>query len=162
MMRIVVERDGILNLVPVVLDPETPEDHRRAIAEFYSLDDPDFAGWCRRVHTQIPGLYPAKIVFAGAQLEAFRRNEREMQALLGANRAVARGYHGEIRGAFEAHQAAMAAAGEGLAVGHRFAPCVTVVSRRAISGELAAASLRGSDEAALSLASPLVSLRRAD
>jgi hypothetical protein len=59
-----------------------------------------------------------EVVLAGAQLKAVRRHEREMQALLGADRAVARGHHGEIGGAFEAHHAAMAAAGIGFGFGH--------------------------------------------
>ena len=40
----------------------------------------------------------------------FGDEEREMQALLGADRAVAGGHHGHVGGAFEAHLAAMAAA----------------------------------------------------
>src|SRR6267378_2500716 len=63
-----------------------------------------------------------QIVLAGAELKTLRRQEREMQALLGADRAVAGGHHRKIGGAFEAHQAAMAAAGIGLRVGHRSAP----------------------------------------
>src|ERR1700738_4303086 len=63
-----------------------------------------------------------QIVLAGAQHKAVRREEGEVQALLGADRTVARGYHREIAGAFEAHHAAMAAAGVGLAVRHRSAP----------------------------------------
>src|ERR1700729_1188527 len=60
----------------------------------------------------------AQIFHAGAELKALRREEREMQSLLGADRAVARGHRGEVGGAFEPHHAAMAAAGVGLAVGH--------------------------------------------
>src|SRR5665213_1365174 len=37
-----------------------------------------------------------QIVLAGAQLKALRRQEREMQALLGADRAIARGDHRKI------------------------------------------------------------------
>ena len=63
-------------------------------------------------------IFP-QVFLAGAELKALWRNKREMQALLGADRAVAGGDHGEIGGAFEAHLAAMAAAGQGFAVGHR-------------------------------------------
>src|SRR3984893_2052255 len=59
-----------------------------------------------------------QILVAGAELKALRRQEREMQPLLGADRAVARRHHGKIAGAFEPNLAAMAAAGEGFLVGH--------------------------------------------
>src|SRR5882672_11473174 len=68
-----------------------------------------------------------QIVLAGAELKTLRRQEREMQPLLGADRAVAGGHHGKIGGAFETHQPAMAAAGIDLDTGHRSAPCVAVV-----------------------------------
>ncbi|HUB96034.1 MAG TPA: NAD(P)-dependent oxidoreductase [Stellaceae bacterium] len=63
-MRIVVEEDAILRAVPVVLDPRTAEEHCRATADFYEFDEPDFPGWLARVRQQIPGLFPAEIVFA--------------------------------------------------------------------------------------------------
>ena len=63
-------------------------------------------------------IFP-QVVFAGAELKTCRREKSEMQTPLGADRAVARGHHREIRGAFETHQAAMAAAGIGFAVRHR-------------------------------------------
>ncbi len=63
----------------------------------------------------------AQIVLAGAKLKTLRRQECEMQALLGADRAVAGGDHGKVGGAFETHHAAMAAAGVGLGIGHRSA-----------------------------------------
>src|SRR6202035_3952375 len=69
-------------------------------------------------------IFP-KIVLAGAQHKTLRRHEGEMQALLGADRAVACGHHGEICGAFKAHHAAMAAAGVGPFVGHRSASFLT-------------------------------------
>src|ERR1700689_870470 len=63
-----------------------------------------------------------QIILAGAQLETLRRQEREVQALLGADRAIARGHHCQIAGAFKPHHAAVAAAGVGLGEGHRSAP----------------------------------------
>ena len=60
-----------------------------------------------------------QVVFAGAELKARGREKGKVQAALGADRAVARRHHREIRGAFETHQAAMAAAGQGFGVGHR-------------------------------------------
>jgi hypothetical protein len=52
----------------------------------------------------------------------FGRHESEMQALLGADRAIAGGHHGKVGGAFETHQPAMAATGKGSRVGHRRTP----------------------------------------
>src|SRR5271156_2454060 len=74
-MRIIVEEDAILRAVPVVLDPRTSADHCRATAEFYEFDEPDFSGWLARVRQQIPGLFPAEVVFA--------RDEADMAAKIG-------------------------------------------------------------------------------
>jgi len=67
MVRILVEDDPYLRMVPAILDPDAPDDHRKAIADFVSHDVADFAGWCRRVQQTIPGLYPAKVEFAYEQ-----------------------------------------------------------------------------------------------
>jgi phosphoglycerate dehydrogenase-like enzyme len=64
MTRIVIEEDHFLKIVPVVLDPATPEAHRRAVADFFAHDEPDFLGWCGRLQRRLPGLYPAEVVFA--------------------------------------------------------------------------------------------------
>jgi lactate dehydrogenase-like 2-hydroxyacid dehydrogenase len=64
MTRIVIEEDHFLKIVPVVLDPATPEAHRRAVAEFFAHDEPDFLGWCGRLQQRLAGLYPAEVVFA--------------------------------------------------------------------------------------------------
>jgi phosphoglycerate dehydrogenase-like enzyme len=68
-MILLVEDDAILRIIPVVLDPDTAEAHRAAVADFFAHDEPDFAGWCRRLHQSIPGLYPAKVVFAQDQAD---------------------------------------------------------------------------------------------
>jgi phosphoglycerate dehydrogenase-like enzyme len=84
MIRIVVEKDGILNLAPVILDPATPAEHRSALASFYGFDVPpdvpDFDSWCARVRAQIPGLFPAKVIFAA--------DEAQLRAQLGEADAV--------------------------------------------------------------------------
>lgn len=64
MTRIVIEEDHFLKIVPVVLDPTTPEAHRRAVADFFAHDEPDFLGWCGRLQRRLPGLYPAEVTFA--------------------------------------------------------------------------------------------------
>src|SRR6476620_8682002 len=72
-----------------------------------------------------------QVFLAGAELEALRVEEGEMQPLLGADRAVAGGDHRKVAGAFEAHLAAMAAAGIGLAVGHFYTPLLCFPKVRA-------------------------------
>jgi phosphoglycerate dehydrogenase-like enzyme len=68
-MILLVEDDAILRIIPVVLDPDTAGPHRAAVADFFAHDEPDFAGWCRRLHQRTPGLYPAKVVFAQDQAD---------------------------------------------------------------------------------------------
>jgi phosphoglycerate dehydrogenase-like enzyme len=63
-MLVLVEDDAVLRSVRVALDPATPAEQRRAVADWYSFDEPDFDGWLDRVRQQIPGLYPATVVFA--------------------------------------------------------------------------------------------------
>lgn len=62
MTRIVIEKDPALRLAAAVLDPSFPEDGRRAYADFLAHDEPDFFGWCDRLHARIPGLFPAEVV----------------------------------------------------------------------------------------------------
>lgn len=64
MTRIVIEEDHFLKIVPVVLDPATPEAHRRAVVDFFAHDEPDFLGWCDRLRRRLGGLYPAEVTFA--------------------------------------------------------------------------------------------------
>src|SRR6476469_6956043 len=66
-MRIVVENDHFLKILAVMLDPETPEEHRRAVADFFAHDVPDFFSWCEDFRAAIPGLYPARVEFAADQ-----------------------------------------------------------------------------------------------
>jgi phosphoglycerate dehydrogenase-like enzyme len=80
MIRVLVESDAILRVVPVILDPTTSEDHQRAITDFFAFDEPDFAGWLRRVRQQLPGLYPAEVQFA--------RDQNELKAKIGEADAV--------------------------------------------------------------------------
>jgi lactate dehydrogenase-like 2-hydroxyacid dehydrogenase len=69
MIRLIVEADAVLRIVPVILDPATPAEHQRAVADFFAHDAPDFAGWCDRLRQEIPGLYPADVVFAADQAD---------------------------------------------------------------------------------------------
>ena len=90
MTRIVIEEDHFLKIVPVVLDPATPQAHCRAVADFFAHDEPDFPGWCARLRQRLPGLYPAEVMFAadaadlaekiaqtdGIVVESFRIDEK--------------------------------------------------------------------------------------
>jgi glyoxylate reductase len=69
MTRIVIEEDHFLKIVPVVLDPAIPEAHRRAVADFFAHDEPDFLGWCGRLQQRLPGLYPAQVTFAADEAD---------------------------------------------------------------------------------------------
>ncbi len=80
MIRILVESDAILRIVPVILDPATPAEHCRAITDFFAFDEPDFAGWCRRVQQKLPGLYPAAVEFV--------RDDGELGAGIGTADAI--------------------------------------------------------------------------
>lgn len=64
MVRILVEDDDYLRIVPTMLDPAVPEERRRAIADFVRHDVSDFARWCRDLWQTIPDLYPATVEFA--------------------------------------------------------------------------------------------------
>jgi phosphoglycerate dehydrogenase-like enzyme len=69
MIRILVESDHFLKIIPAILDPETPAEHQRAVADFFAHDVPDFPGWCGSFRAGIPGLYPAQVEFAADQAE---------------------------------------------------------------------------------------------
>jgi phosphoglycerate dehydrogenase-like enzyme len=66
---IVVEDDPFTRLIPIVLDPDSPEERRAAFADFMAHDEPDFDGWTRRVREGSPGLYPAEVRMVSAQDE---------------------------------------------------------------------------------------------
>lgn len=66
-MRILVEHDHFLRILAVILDPEAPEEHRRAVADFQAHDIPDFVERCDQLQREIAGLYPAEVRFAQDQ-----------------------------------------------------------------------------------------------
>jgi len=65
-MRIVVEEDHFLKILPVILDPDTPDEHQRAVADFFAHDI-DLLKWCVEFRQRIIGLYPAKVTFVKSQ-----------------------------------------------------------------------------------------------
>jgi glycerate dehydrogenase len=64
-IQLVVEWDHFLRILAVILDPQAPDEHRLAVADFVAHDIPDFAGRCERFRREIPGLFPAQVRFAG-------------------------------------------------------------------------------------------------
>src|SRR5262249_37819670 len=69
MTRIVIEEDHFLKIIPVVLDPAAPDAHRRAVADFFAHDEPDFLSWCDCLQRRLPGLYPADVIFAADEAD---------------------------------------------------------------------------------------------
>jgi len=58
---LVVEDDRFLRVVGVVLDPNTSSERCAAYADFFAHDEPDFAGYCKRVRARAAALYPAEV-----------------------------------------------------------------------------------------------------
>lgn len=69
MPTLLIEEDHFLKIVPVILDPDIPDAHRRAVADFFVHDIRDFPGWCAALRARMPGLYPMKIVWAANQAD---------------------------------------------------------------------------------------------
>jgi phosphoglycerate dehydrogenase-like enzyme len=69
MPTLLIEEDHFLKIVPVILDPDIPDAHRRAVADFFAHDVPDFLGWCAVLRARMPGLYPTRVVWAADQAD---------------------------------------------------------------------------------------------
>jgi phosphoglycerate dehydrogenase-like enzyme len=72
-LTILIEEDHFLKIVPVILDPETSPAHQQAVADFFAHDVPDFPGWCARLRARLPGLYPARVLWAASQADLVAR-----------------------------------------------------------------------------------------
>jgi phosphoglycerate dehydrogenase-like enzyme len=68
-MRIVIESDHYLKIVPVMLGAATPREHATAVADFFAHDVPDFLSWCEQFRMRIPELAQAEIAFAEDQAQ---------------------------------------------------------------------------------------------
>jgi glyoxylate reductase len=66
---IVIEDDPFLRVMQLVLDPDTSAERFAAFADFFSHDEPDFAGYCARVRARAPGLFPARVRLVDTQDE---------------------------------------------------------------------------------------------
>jgi phosphoglycerate dehydrogenase-like enzyme len=61
--RIVVENDVFTRLLEVILDPDCSSEKRRAFADFFAHDLPDFDGWIAQLRARNPALFPADVVY---------------------------------------------------------------------------------------------------
>ena len=71
MPTIVIQDDVIIRTAQVILDPDTDPERQAAIADYFSVDVPDFMGWCANVRKTIPGLFPSRVINVASQ-EDFR------------------------------------------------------------------------------------------
>jgi phosphoglycerate dehydrogenase-like enzyme len=69
---LVVEDDHFTRLVQVVLDPTTLAERRRAFADFFAHDEPDFEGWCERLRSRVGSLFPADVRLIAGQGDLLR------------------------------------------------------------------------------------------
>jgi glyoxylate reductase len=73
MIKLVIEKDHFLQVMPVILDPTTSNEQRDAWSNFFAHDVPDFLGWCGQMQGRLPGLFPAAITFAEDQADLRRQ-----------------------------------------------------------------------------------------
>ncbi|MGD1065402.1 MAG: NAD(P)-dependent oxidoreductase [Vulcanimicrobiaceae bacterium] len=66
---IVVEDDVFSRLIQVVCDPRTSPERLADFSEFMAHDEPDFAGWCRRLRREIAEIVPSDVRFVTSQDE---------------------------------------------------------------------------------------------
>ena len=59
--KFVVENDSFLRLIQIVLDPTAPPERVEAVAHFCKHDLPDFPGWCAKIRSRVPALYPSDV-----------------------------------------------------------------------------------------------------
>ena len=69
MPTIVVEDDVVIRSLQVVLDPDTDPERQAAIADYLSVDVPDFDGWRDRVRAAFPSVCPSRVINVSTQEE---------------------------------------------------------------------------------------------
>ena len=62
MATIVMENDPALRIIRVLVDPDSPPEHRAAFAEYIAHDVPDFESWADETLLNAPGLYPCRVI----------------------------------------------------------------------------------------------------
>ena len=63
------ENDAFQRILPVILDPQAPEERRAAYAHLVAHELRDFDGWCERIRREAPALYPADVRLIATQDE---------------------------------------------------------------------------------------------
>ena len=81
MPRIVGEDDAILRTLQALLDPDTPAERQAAVADYFSVDLPDFEGWRAGLRAKAGGLFPATVRLTPDQA-TFRAALRDADASL--------------------------------------------------------------------------------
>lgn len=79
MPLVVAQDDPIIRSVQVILDPDTDPERVAAIADYYSVDVPDFDEMLSRIRGKIPNLFPSTVVMVDDQ-EQFRAAIRDADA----------------------------------------------------------------------------------
>ena len=79
MPLIVGEDDAILRTLQALLDPDTPAERQAAVADYFSVDLPDFEGWRAALRAKAGGLFPATVRLTPDQA-AFREVLRDADA----------------------------------------------------------------------------------
>jgi lactate dehydrogenase-like 2-hydroxyacid dehydrogenase len=74
MPTIVVQDDHILRVLAPALDTDCPKPLADGFADYYSVDMPDFLGWCAKLRKRYPAIAPAKVLLA--------KSEEEWRAML--------------------------------------------------------------------------------
>ena len=79
MPTIVIQDDVVIRTAQVILDPDTDPERQAAIADYFSVDVPDFMGWCDALRRTIPALYPSRVINVADQ-DGFRAALAEADA----------------------------------------------------------------------------------
>ncbi len=66
---VVAEDDPIIRNVQVVLDPDAPADRCDAIADYFSVDLPDFSAWCDDLRGRLPNAWPSAMRMVGSEAD---------------------------------------------------------------------------------------------
>ena len=81
MTRLVIEQDAFMRMFAPMVDPSAPREFLDAVADFFSHDVPDFAGWLAGARDRAPGLFPASVAMAEDQ-DHFRELLRDADACM--------------------------------------------------------------------------------
>ena len=94
MTVVVAQNDPIIRNIQIVLDPDAPRDRFDAIADYFSVDIPEFTQWCEALRGRASKVWPAEFRMIddqddfiaaladadGAVVETFTVGEAELEA----------------------------------------------------------------------------------